>query len=218
MNAKWRGTSHLSSSARSRLLSLAASWFSKDSQRRRRKFFFPFLQVSLSFALGHLSRTDTGRHGGLNRSFLGWGTFSSLPPSSWSNSTTTGKEAKFPSLVFANQLPSPAKKTEQAAINYKEILSCCGRFAATPVSKANRYGVLGSLVPCTAAMPNPSPTDPLTAHQRVSKGGGCYHALCSITIHISSSLPDSKTDRKAACISGFVVFPSVVFPICSKRK
>lgn len=82
---------------------------------------------------------------------------SALPPSSWSNSTTAGKEAKFPSLCSQTSSLPPAKKAEQAAINYKEILSSCGRFATTSVSKANRYGVLGSLVPCTAAMPNPGP-------------------------------------------------------------
>ena len=60
-------------------------------------------------------------------------------------------------LPVCKPAPLTSQKTEQAAINYKEILSSCGRFAATPVSKANRYGVLGSLVPCTAAMPNPGP-------------------------------------------------------------
>lgn len=90
---------------------------------------------------------------------------------------------RLPRSVFANQLPSPAKQAEQSAINYKEILSTCGRFATTPVSKANRYGELGCLVPCTAAMPNPGPTDPLTADQREGGGEVCYHAHCSIISH-----------------------------------
>lgn len=68
-----------------------------------------------------------------------------------------GKEAKFPSVCVCKPASFPSQKAEQAAINYKEILSSCRRFATTPVSKANRYGVLGSLVPCTAAMPNPGP-------------------------------------------------------------
>lgn len=70
---------------------------------------------------------------------------------------TTGEETKFPSLSVCKAASFPGQRTEQAAINYKEILSSCGRFATTRVSKANRYGVFGSLVPCTAAIPNPGP-------------------------------------------------------------
>lgn len=88
---------------------------------------------------------------------------------------TTGREMKFPSLCVCKPASFPGQKTEQAAINYKEILSSCGRFATTLVSKANRYGVLGSLVPCTAAIPNPGPQI-LLLQIRESEGGGelCY--------------------------------------------
>ena len=105
---------------------------------------------------------------------------SSLPPSSWSNSTTAGREAKFPSLCVCKPASFPGQKTEQAAINYKEILSSCGRFATTRVSKANRYGVLGSLVPCTAAMPNPGPQILLQQIRAREEGMVCYlHAAAS---------------------------------------
>lgn len=82
----------------------------------------------------------------------------------------TGKEAKFPSLSVCKPASFLCQKTEQAAINYKEILSSCGRFATTPVSKANRYGVLGSLVPCTVAMPYPGPQ--ILLQQIRGMGGG----------------------------------------------
>lgn len=104
---------------------------------------------------------------------------------------------KFPSLCVCKPASFPGQKTEQAAINYKEILSSCGRFATTRVSKANRYGVLGSLVPCTAAIPNPGPQILLQQIRGREGGrGGLLSARCSVVIPTSSSFLDSRSDRK----------------------
>lgn len=88
--------------------------------------------------------------------------------------------------VFANQLPSPGQKTDQAAINYKEILSSCGRFASTLVSKANRYGVLGSSAHCTAAIPNPGPQ--ILLQQIRESGEEGRWVICTLQHHNSHSI------------------------------
>lgn len=104
------------------------------------------------------SGKDTCRHRGLNLRFCSRETLSLLPPSIQLIQLNHGWQGSEISVSLCLQTSFlPGQKTEEAAINYKEILSCCGRFVTTPVSKANRYGVLGSLVPCTAAMPNPGP-------------------------------------------------------------
>lgn len=95
--------------------------------------------------------------------------------------------------------PPPGQKTERAAINYKDILFSCGRFATTLVSKENRYGAwkLGALYSCHTKS---RPTDPLTADQRErGRRGGLLSACCSIIIPTSSSFLDSKTNRKTLC-------------------
>lgn len=74
-------------------------------------------------------------------------------PAQW----TTGEETKFPLCLFAKQLPSQARGQNRLLLITKKYYPLAGGFATTWVSKANRYGVFGSLVPCTAAIPNPGP-------------------------------------------------------------
>ncbi|KAG7501705.1 hypothetical protein JOB18_005067 [Solea senegalensis] len=90
--------------------------------------------------------------------------------------------------VFRKPADFPGQKAEQAAINYKEILSSCRRFVTTPVSKANRYTLFGSLVPCTAAMPNPGPQILLQQITDRHEGRVRYRARSSIIIPILSTL------------------------------
>lgn len=59
--------------------------------------------------------------------------------------------------VFAKQLPSQARGQNRLLLITKKYYPLVGGFATTWVSKANRYDVFRSLVPCTAAIPNPGP-------------------------------------------------------------
>lgn len=80
-----------------------------------------------------------------------------------------------------------------------------GGFATTWVSNANRYGVFRSLVPCTAAIPNPGPQILLQQIREEGggsrggegggDGGGLLSARRSIIIPTSASLFVSKTDK-----------------------
>lgn len=94
-------------------------------------------------------------------------------PAQW----TTGEETKFPSLSVCKAASFPGQRTEQAAINYKEILSSCGRFCNNVSIQSKQIWCVWELGALYSCHTKSRPADPLTADQRGVTTGGwgvCY--------------------------------------------
>lgn len=88
------------------------------------------------------------------------------------------RKPNFRLSLFAKQLPSQARGQNRLLLITKKYYPLAGGFATTWVSKANRYGVFGSLVPCTAAIPNPGPQILLQQIREEWRQGGGGFVIC----------------------------------------
>lgn len=120
--------------------------------------------------------------------------------SSWSCSVNDWRGNEISSLSVCKAASFPGQRTEQAAINYKEILSSCGRFCNNVSIQSKQIWCVWELGALYSCHTKSRPADPLTADQRgVTTGGvgGLLSARRSIIIPTSVSLLVSKNDGGA---------------------
>lgn len=124
-----------------------------------------------------------------------------LDRSSWSCSVNDWRGNQISvSLSVCKAASFPGQRTEQAAINYKEILSSCGRFCNNVSIQSKQIWCVWELGALYSCHTKSRPADPLTADQRgVTTGGveGLLSARRSIIIPTSVSLFVSKSDEGA---------------------